>query len=94
MWRKKDQLEKDLAFGSPCLWQIRFEDGVGVSHQPGKWKRPSVGPLGEGIAGGVALGGLLELKAGEEGVEEVVEEGLLLESGWLTGRGRSWEKKS
>lgn len=38
-------------------------------------------PLGEGFAGGVALGGLLELKAGEEGVEDVVEEALLLESG-------------
>lgn len=37
--------------------------------------------MGEGFAGGVALVGLLELKAGEEGVEEVVEEGLLLESG-------------
>lgn len=40
-----------------------------------------MGPLGEGFAGGVALAGLLEVKAGEDGVEEVVEEGLLLESG-------------
>lgn len=48
---------------------------------PGKWKRLSRWPFGEGFGGGVALGGLLCWKgAGDEGVEEVVEDGLLLES--------------
>lgn len=48
---------------------------------PGKLKRLSRWPLGEGLGGGVALGGLLCWKgAGEEGVDEVVEDGLLLES--------------
>lgn len=37
--------------------------------------------MGDGFGGGVALGGLEDWKgAGEDGVEEVVEEGLLLES--------------
>lgn len=54
---------------------------------PGKLKRLSRWPLGEGLGGGVALGGLLCWKgAGEEGVDEVVEDGLLLESsGFSTG---------
>lgn len=48
---------------------------------PGKWNRPSLWPMGEGFGGGVALGGLEDWKgAGEDGVDEVVEEGLLLES--------------
>lgn len=51
----------------------------------GKWKRLSRQPCGDGLGGGVALtlGGLLCWKcAGEEGVEEVAEDGLLLESSW------------
>lgn len=48
---------------------------------PGKLNRPSLWPMGDGFGGGVALGGLEDWKgAGEDGVEEVVEEGLLLES--------------
>lgn len=57
--------------------------GDGELTVPGKlncfcWR----GHCGEGCSGdgGVALGG--SGGAGEEGVEEVVEEGLLLESGW------------
>lgn len=57
--------------------------GSGELTVPGKlncfcWR----GHCGEGCSGdgGVALGG--SGGAGEEGVEEVVEEGLLLESGW------------
>lgn len=47
--------------------------------------------MGEGLGGGVALGGLLCWKgAGEEGVDEVVEDGLLLESSWLSTGGWSW----
>lgn len=49
--------------------------------------------MGEGLGGGVALGGLLCWKgAGEEGVDEVVEEGLLLESSWFSTGGWSWGK--
>lgn len=48
---------------------------------PGKLNRPSLWPIGDKFGGGVALGGLEDWKgAGEDGVEEVVEEGLLLES--------------
>ena len=66
----------------------------GAGPSPGKWNRPSRGPLGEGLGGGVALGGLLCWKgAGEEGVEEVVEEGLLLESSWFSTGGWSWVEK-
>lgn len=55
---------------------------------PGKLKRLSRWPLGEGLGGGVALGGLLCWKgAGDEGVEEVVEDGLLLESSWFSTGG-------
>lgn len=55
---------------------------------PGKLKRLSRWPLGEGLGGGVALGGLLCWKgAGEEGVDEVVEDGLLLESSWFSTGG-------
>lgn len=58
---------------------------------PGKLKRLSRWPLGEGLGGGVALGGLLCWKgAGEEGVDEVVEDGLLLESSWFSTGGWSW----
>lgn len=40
------------------------------------------------MGGGVALGGLLCWKgAGEEGVDEVVEDGLLLESNWFSTGG-------
>ena len=46
---------------------------------------------GEGLGGVVALGGLDELGkgAGEEGVEDVAEDGLLLESRWFVAGGRS-----
>lgn len=55
---------------------------------PGKLNRLSLCPLGEGLGGGVALGGLLCWKgAGEEGVDEVVEDGLLLESIWFVTGG-------
>lgn len=58
---------------------------------PGKLKRLSLWPLGDGLGGGVALGGLLCWKgAGEEGVDEVVEDGLLLESSWFSTGGWSW----
>lgn len=50
-------------------------------HSPGKLKRLSRWFLGEGFGGGVALGGLLCWNgAGDDGVEDVVEDGLLLES--------------
>lgn len=52
----------------------------------GKLKRLSRKPCGDGLGGGVALtlGGLLCWKcAGEEGVEEVADDGLLLESSWV-----------
>lgn len=46
--------------------------------------------MGDALGGGVALGGLEDWKgAGEEGVEEVVEEGLLLESRWFIAGGCS-----
>lgn len=46
--------------------------------------------MGEGFGGGVALGGLEDWKgAGEDGVDEVVEEGLLLESRWFIAGGCS-----
>lgn len=46
--------------------------------------------MGDGFGGGVALGGLEDWKgAGEDGVEEVVEEGLLLESRWFIAGGCS-----
>ena len=50
---------------------------------PGKLNLPSRWP-GEGLGGVVALDGLDDAGkgAGEEGVEDVVDEGLLLESGW------------
>lgn len=51
----------------------------------GKWKRLSLKLCGDGLGGGVALTleGLLCWKcAGEEGVEEVADDGLLLESRW------------
>lgn len=57
-----------------------------VRDLPGKWKRFSRWPLGEGLGGGVALGGFWK-GAGEEGVEEVVEDGLLLESNWFSTGG-------
>lgn len=61
---------------------------------PGKLKRLSRWPLGEGLGGGVALGGLLCWKgAGEEGVDDVVEDGLLLESSWFSTGGCSWRRK-
>lgn len=46
---------------------------------------------GEGLGGVVALGGLDELGkgAGEEGVEDVVDDGLLLESRWFVAGGCS-----
>ncbi len=60
---------------------------------PGKWKRLSRWPFGEGFGGGVTLGGLLCRKgAGDEGVEEVVEDGLLLESSWFSAGGWSCQK--
>lgn len=49
-------------------------------------KRLSQELCGDGLGGGVALtlGGLLCWKcAGEEGVEEVADDGLLLDSSWL-----------
>lgn len=47
--------------------------------------------MGEGFGGGVALGGLEDWKgAGEDGVDEVVEEGLLLESRWFIAGGCSF----
>lgn len=50
-------------------------------NSPGKLKRLSRWFLGEGLGGGVALGGLLCWNgAGDDGVEDVVDEGLLLES--------------
>lgn len=46
--------------------------------------------MGDGFGGGVALGGLEDWKgAGEDGVDEVVEEGLLLESRWFIAGGCS-----
>lgn len=60
--------------------------GKVTSYTPGKLKRLSRKPCGDVLGGGVALtlGGLLCWKcAGEEGVEEVADEGLLLESSWL-----------
>jgi len=64
-----------------------FNCGFLCPDLPGKLKRLSRWPLGEGLGGGVALGGLLCWKgAGEEGVDEVVEDGFLLESSWfITG---------
>lgn len=57
---------------------------------PGKLNRLSRWPMGDGFGGGVALGGLEDWKgAGEDGVEEVVEDGLLLESRWFTTGGWS-----
>lgn len=62
---------------------------------PGKWKRLSRWTFGEGFGGGVTLGGLLCWKgAGEEGVEEVVEDGLLLESSWFSAGGWSCQKET
>lgn len=58
----------------------------------GKWKRLFLEPCGDGLGGGVALtlGGLFCWKcAGEEGVEEVAEDGLLLESSWFKVGGGS-----
>lgn len=50
-------------------------------HSPGKLKRLSRWFLGDGLGGGVALGGLLCWNgAGDDGVEDVVDDGLLLES--------------
>lgn len=47
----------------------------------GKLKRLSRSPMGDGFGGVVALEGLEDWKgAGEDGVEDVVEDGLLLES--------------
>lgn len=46
-------------------------------------------PCGDGLGGGVALtlGGLLCWRcAGDEGAEEVADDGLLLESSWLEER--------
>lgn len=54
-------------------------------------------PRGEGLAGGVALilGGLLCCRcAGEEGVEEVADDGLLLESSWFNLGGGSLRHKN
>lgn len=68
---------------STCVSVSRHLGGL-----PGKLKRLSRWPLGEGLGGGVALGGLLCWKgAGEEGVDEVVEDGLLLESSWFSTGG-------
>lgn len=53
---------------------------------PGKRKRLSREPCGDVLGGGVALTleGLLCWKcAGEEGAEEVADDGLLLESNWF-----------
>lgn len=57
---------------------------------PGKLNLPSRW-LGEGLGGVVALGGLDDVGkgAGEEGVEDVVEDGLLLESRWFMAGGCS-----
>lgn len=57
----------------------------------GKLNLPSLWP-GEGLGGVVALGGLDDVGkgAGEEGVEDVVEDGLLLESRWFMARGCSF----
>ena len=57
---------------------------------PGKLNLPSRWP-GEGLGGVVALDGLDDAGkgAGEEGVEDVVEDGLLLESRWFTAGGCS-----
>lgn len=57
---------------------------------PGKLNLLSRWP-GEGLGGVVALDGLDDVGkgAGEEGVEDVVEEGLLLESRWFTAGGCS-----
>lgn len=56
---------------------------------PGKWKQLLRDPCGDGLGGGVALtlGGLLCWRcAGDEGAEEVADDGLLLESSWLEER--------
>ena len=57
---------------------------------PGKLNLPSRWP-GEGLGGVVALDGLDDAGkgAGEEGVEDVVEDGLLLESRWFMAGGCS-----
>lgn len=76
-------IRSEVLYNIPSNW--------GKQDWPGKLKRLSTWPLGEGLDGGVALGGLLWAKgAGEEGVEDVVEEGLLLESRWLSDAGWSW----
>lgn len=63
-------------------------DGVKTS---GKLKRLSLRPIGDGFGGVVALRGLEDWKgAGEEGVEDVVEDGLLLESRWVIAGGCSF----
>lgn len=53
---------------------------------PGKLNRLSRWP-GDGLGGVVALEGLDEVRkgAGDEGVEDVVEDGLLLESRFMAG---------
>lgn len=65
---------------------------------PGKLKRLSQELCGDGLGGGVALTleGLLCWKcAGEEGVEEVADDGLLLDSSWLIlGTGSSKHTRS
>lgn len=67
-----------------CLHRGLSDLGRGLLKKislPGKLNRPSLWPIGDGFGGGVALGGLEDWKgAGEDGVDEVVEEGLLLES--------------
>ena len=57
---------------------------------PGKLNLPSRWP-GDGLGGVVALDGLDDVGkgAGEEGVEDVVEDGLLLESRWFMAGGCS-----
>ena len=60
-----------------------FKRGIGEGLLSKSWKSACiVVHCGEGCRGegGVALGG--SGGAGEEGVEDVVDEGLLLESGW------------
>lgn len=61
---------------------------------PGKLNLLSRWP-GDGLGGVVALDGLDDVGkgAGEEGVEDVVEEGLLLESRWFMAGGCSYRTR-
>lgn len=81
-------MQDDLGCPGGCLWyrhHIWEDELLLVFVVVGSWQVEvlfCLGHCGEGCRGegGVALGG--RGGAGEEGVEDVVEEGLLLESGW------------